>query len=118
MKDETYNGWRNYETWCCANHGLIEYWAENFEDDIRNCTSQEDLDRISDGIYDWIQEDFDTMINNEIGSCSSLVRDLIRSDKIDWYEVTDAVRERLEDVVHEKLASVEEEEEEAAAMPG
>lgn len=92
MQDETYNGWKNYPTWC------VNLWLNNDEahynttiERIAYCDKDEDAFgprrvQVADMLKDWVRND----LAPDLGA--SFAADLLgyALDCVDWFEIADA----------------------------
>ena len=92
MSDETYNGWKNYPTWC------VNLWLSNDEGlynstlDIVRAELDGDPDdhvyrvAIADTLKAWVRDD----LAPDLGA--SFAADLLgyALDQVDWFEIADA----------------------------
>lgn len=87
-KPETYNGWKNYETWNC------KLWMDNDEFTQSTIYSQAS-DLSTEEFAEWIQE-FHEMQMPEV---EGWARDLLMSaiENVDWYEIAEAIKETVEE---------------------
>jgi len=82
MKEEGYNGWKNYETWCVA------LWIDNDEglyDESRDIIRHKSVNDAASILKDWIDE------MNPLMDDSSMWSDLMRAalSEVDWYEIAE-----------------------------
>jgi len=94
MKEEGYNGWKNYETWCIA------LWIDNDEglydelrDIIRLFVSNKSVNDAASILKDWIDE------MNPLMDDSSMWSDLMSAalSEVDWYEIAENYLSELDD---------------------
>ena len=79
FEDNTYNGWRNRETW------LVALWFEP--------TTKSDVDYIEETL----EEEFLEMIKFTFGSTATIYTDMIDFHCIDWDELRDAQEDEEEE---------------------
>lgn len=87
-KPETYNGWKNYETWNC------KLWIDS--DEFTQSTIYSQASDLSTEEYaEWIKE-FHEMQMPEL---EGWARDLLMSaiENVDWYEIAEAIKETVEE---------------------
>ena len=100
MTDETYNGWKNYPTWC------VNLWLSNEEPLYREAlrltghTIDDDEDvtpsqrrQVADILKEWVRDD----LAPDLGA--SFSSDLLgyALDCVDWFEIADAWIENVND---------------------
>ena len=96
MSDTTYNGWKNYPTWC------VNLWLDNDQgtqewalEIVRDATEDASHPRygaataLRDQVRGWIEEEDNLSLTGPNASCAS---DLLgyALDCVDWYELADA----------------------------
>ena len=93
MKQETYNGWRNYATWLVALHIDNDQTLQHHAMHIWEMGDQNDCDW---GLYDYgqaLKEWFDELTDaiNESIPNSTLVSDLLNAtlSEVDWKELAE-----------------------------
>jgi hypothetical protein len=82
MTDNTYNGWRNRETW------LVNIWFG----DMFTETAQEGDKWDADAIKDYIEE----YVSEECNGLGGFVGDLIDLSQIDWDTLAEHINEDFE----------------------
>jgi hypothetical protein len=90
-KDNTYNGWTNYETWVTAlwidNDQSSYYHRCSLVEQIKEEYSQKDqrIYQLADSLKDWIEE------LNPIADTANLFTDLLNSalGEVDWQEIAE-----------------------------
>lgn len=107
MSDTTYQGWRNYETWCVKlwidnDEGSYRYWQEQARDAYDDATdaptlyaSQSVSDRARSRLANQLKTELDDDAN-ELGAKlpeSGMYADLLNAalSEVDWYEIADAL---------------------------
>ena len=88
MSDETYNGWKNYPTWC------VNLWLSNDEGLYREALALTERGwvglaprtSVADAIRNWVIDD----LSPDLGA--SFAADLLgyALDSVDWFEIADA----------------------------
>lgn len=104
-RDETYNGWTNYETWS-TNLYMNEYFYEMVKGHVDFIVgSNRRLDENAEKepvnffeVIDYISDDFDQTVIDPIHKMldkdcfmGGLVYSLLRNDKIDWFSITENI---------------------------
>jgi hypothetical protein len=94
MSENTYNGWRNYETWC------VNLWLSNDEglyndtrdlvQSLRRGTNEDDRYSLANALKDRI----DDLAEYTVPGCregANFVVDLLGAalSEVDWYEIAD-----------------------------
>lgn len=90
MRDQTYNGWTNYETWVVNlwidnEQGDQEYWREQAQEalDGQDGSVEDAVDRLEDQLQDWFLE--------ARGECKTpgVFGDLLQSalSEVNWREL-------------------------------
>ena len=82
MKEEGYNGWKNYETWCIA------LWIDNDEglyNESRDIIRHKSVNDAADMLKDFIGD------MNPLLDDASLWSDLLGAalSEVDWYEIAE-----------------------------
>lgn len=88
-RDERYNGWKNYQTWC------VNLWLENSEEVMWR------FQRLANGgvaeaaLADGIQAYFETL--NPLEDEPSIFTDLLTNalQQVDWFEIAQSLRSDL-----------------------
>lgn len=91
MKQNTYNGWSNYETWVTALWIDNDYGTYQYRCELVEAVKQEhleDSDRsycLASGLQDWIES------QNPLAENADLFADLLNSalSEIDWQEIAE-----------------------------
>lgn len=91
MKNQTYNGWKNYETWVTAlwidnDYGSYQYRCELVEQVKEECEEQEERKNyLASVLKNWIEE------QNPLADCANVFTDLLNSalSEIDWQEIAE-----------------------------
>jgi len=78
---ETYNGWKNYETWNCALH---------FVDSFDGHTSKVTADEVSDYVYEYVQ----MYVKANIPFVSDVIESFVGA--VDFDEIAKAINEANE----------------------
>lgn len=84
----TYNGWKNYETWC------VSLWIDNEEGSYNQsremARDSESTIELADALKDWIEESAPEMD-------ASVWSDLLNAalSEVDWYEIAENYREEV-----------------------
>lgn len=89
MKNEKYNGWKNYETW------LANLWLTNDQEvmeELQANANDMDLYDLAEGTKEWLTEQMND-IKDTIGN--NLFSDLMSAafSEIDFYEIAKALKE-------------------------
>lgn len=105
MEDKTYNGWRNYETWCvnlwlCNDQGSDTYWRE---------TAAEVWERAEPGEHSWQDRsevavsELADMLKEQVEesaptSEASMYTDLLNAalSEVAWRDIADGMLEQCE----------------------
>ena len=90
---ETYNGWKNYETW------LVKLWIDNDREMLVYIyDSIEDMDVY--GASNWIEDLIEESIPEFGGAIGGLFDDLIYASmgRVDWYEIAEVFKDEVEGV--------------------
>lgn len=83
MKNETYNGWTNRETWLVNlyyGEGLQEYTNEYIQDN-------EEADNYA--VSKYLGSILDDLLEEEMSKLSGFLADFIDLGRIDWHELTE-----------------------------
>lgn len=102
-RDETYNGWTNYETWSTYLY-MAEYFYETLKEHVdfivgSNAKLHEGAEKEPVNFFeivDLISDDFDQTVIDPVHkmlnkNCfmGDLVYSLMRHDRIDWFSITE-----------------------------
>jgi len=90
MKEEGYNGWKNYETWC------VSLWIGNDEglyNEVQDMIRHKPVNDAADMLKDFIGD------MNPLLDDASLWSDLLGAalSEVDWYEIAENYLSELDD---------------------
>ncbi len=108
-KDETYNGWRNYETWCVAlwldnEQGSWQYWNEQAQEVYDDAEPKYDWESKEDvakrELADRLKSDHE---ENKPTEPSGVYADLLTAalGSVDWYEIAEHYIDEVDKVEEE-----------------
>lgn len=108
QEKQTYNGWTNYETWCCKlwmdnDQGSQEYWAENAREAqahyVKNQYMTEDQ-RIVGALVNMLKADFEEQAEDWMRDKASFFADLMNASlsQVNWKEIAEALIDEQQDV--------------------
>ena len=101
MRDNTYNGWTNYETWAVAlwidnDYSSYRYWQEQARRQHSEATSSELVSKGTYTIAESARHALAAQLKVEITDASpltdaTLYADLLSAafDEVDWYEIAE-----------------------------
>lgn len=96
MADETYNGWKNYETWAVGMFLDGNYTGEGTYRAVLEIAEDSDPANLADALRDFVNEE----VLPE-GEPSGLAGDLLGAalDEVDWDELAEHKREEVAETV-------------------
>lgn len=114
MSDEKYNGWSNYETWCCnlwltndaGDDEMLREWAQECYNNAEADQYFTRLERatldLSDKIKDYIEESQDEfMSHQQTGMFTDLLNSAVSA--IDYHEIAEGFMEDVDQEIEPEL---------------
>jgi len=101
MKDTTYNGWTNYETWNYKlwmdnDQGSYEYYLELAQDLNNGTHSKEDIAiMLADSLKDTCEQYLEEWMGDQSGPFADILNAGV--SQINWYEIANSILEDIEE---------------------
>ena len=104
MTTSTYNGWKNYETWCCKlwidnDEGSQAYWQERAEEIFRDSEGDDTFSKLEQAtlaLSEALKDEHEESKPELQGFWSDIFNAAL--GEIDWYEIAENMLEDINDI--------------------